>query len=170
MKGPCRPLLSAIVLTVASKAGSVTATTTDARCDDYRIHANVSAGMQVDSPCGGSQEQAQRAVIQSIMRIDPAAEAGAAARRGDFRLAAVVEDLSAIDYPEDAHVSRRVWNVEGVECRAIDNANVIIWLPMSNALVNATQIELHSRMLFMRRAYNIAMVRQSNFPKVLGCK
>ncbi len=138
-----------------------------ADCGDYRLAPGPAERGSIDLQCHGGRASDQRALLEAIDRLDPAAEARIAAQRQDFRLAAIVGDAA---HARGSYISGRFWTVEGVECKSLDNQDVIIWLPTSDAFVDAAQMRLQARMLELRRAYNLALVTEPGFPRARGCK
>ncbi len=138
-----------------------------ANCSDYRLMPSPAERGPIDLQCNAKHASEQQALWEAIDRLDPVAEARIAAQRYDFRLAAIVGEAV---HARGSYISSRFWTVEGVECKSLDNKDVVIWLPISDAFVDEAQIRLQARMLELRRAYNVALVTEAGFPRTRGCK
>lgn len=143
---------------------STTAPAARAGCNDYSILANSADRAKFEQHCGSNDETDRLALLAVLSRLNPVNEASAAARRGDFRLAAVIG--GGLPAPGQ----HRFWTVDGVDCEILNDIDVAIWLGMSDAFYSATHGQLQGSMRRFATAYNVALVVQQGFPTTLGCK
>jgi hypothetical protein len=163
-----RHLLGAMLMSASTAMATLPAAASEtpvrARCDDYSILAHAADQAVFKRHCGFQGEADRQALLKVLDRLNPACEARAAAQRGDFRLAALIG--GGIPAPGQ----RRFWSVEGVNCGNLDDADVAMWLGMSDVFDNATHGQLQGRLRTFAAAYNAALLEQQGFPLPRNCK
>jgi hypothetical protein len=163
-----RLLLSLIVMNSGVEvAAENRATTTMARrlgCHDYSILNNPSDKAKFEKHCGSNSEADRLALLTVLNRLNPVNEASAAAKRGDFRLAALIG--GGVPAPGQ----HRFWSVEGIDCDILEDIDVAMWLGMSDVFENPTHGRLQGSMRRFAASYNAALLAQHGFPIERGCK
>jgi hypothetical protein len=113
-------LLTACRWAVADPGGASVPATRHLNCD-YSPLSQSSDRELFQQRCGTISATDHAALLAVLERIDPAAEARAAAQRGDFRLAAYV-----VGGPPPPGL-QRYWKVGGIDCTSLDDGDVLIW-------------------------------------------
>lgn len=134
-------------------------------CGEYSILSKAEDRALFERKCGTLRADDYQALVDALNRLDPALEA--AASRQDYRLAAYI---GGGPYPPHSHQRRHLWALAGVECRRIVDADVVIWLRMSDAFSSAAQSQLQHKMLAFSAAYNSALISQPGFPRKKKCR
>lgn len=134
-----------------------------ASCGDYSILNSPVDQNEMKKHCASKDEMDYAAWIAIIKRLDPANEARAAARRGDFRLAALIG--GGVPAPGQY----RFWEVEGADCKNIDETGIAFWIHMSDVFYSPIHGRLQSHMRKFAAEYNAALVIQQDFPKKMEC-
>jgi hypothetical protein len=132
-------------------------------CGDYSIIANPNDRAELVKRCGSTEDSDRLALIEVLDRLNPVDEARASAGRGDFRLAAVIGGGP----PPPGQ--RRKWDVEGVDCRNLDETDIAFWFRMTDSFYSPSHGRLQSRMRRFAAAYNAAMAVQQGFPQAAAC-
>lgn len=133
-------------------------------CGDYSILETHPVRALLEKHCGMFDETNQKALLGALARLDPAAEARAAARRGDFRLAAVIWGG-----PPPPGPRRALW-IQGGDCKAVEDHNAVIWLYATDVYRNATDSQVDGQMSSFAERYNAVLMREPGFPAALGCE
>lgn len=157
--------LASMAVGTAAVAAPGTASPTAGRpgCGDYSILANSAVRAVLEERCGTLDEADWKALLAALDRLDPEAQARSAASRRDYRLAAI---MGGGPYPPGM---RRFWSLRGIDCGAIEDADVVIWLRMTDAYRSATESQLASRMKQFAAAYNTALLAEPGFPAERTC-
>lgn len=133
-------------------------------CGDYSILSNDSIRSILEQHCGTNLESDQTALLNAIKRLDPAKEARSAAERGDYRLAALIW---AGPPPPN---KKRLWYILGVECKELEDKDVVIWHFESDVMYSATQAQVDGFMNRFAAAYNAALLKERAFPAARSCE
>jgi hypothetical protein len=133
-------------------------------CGDYSILSQPQERTMFQSHCGTHEETDLGELLKAIKRLNPATEAAEAARRGDYRLAAVI---GGGPHPIG---TRRFWIVEGAKCEHLEDSDVVVWLRMSDAFYSGLHAEFEGRMRKFARAYNMSLRGMQGFPINRRCK
>jgi len=148
----------------AASLSSETLPTSRSSCGDYSILASSSDRAIFERHCGTNEESDYRELLTALDRLDPLGEAHAAAKRGDFRMAGVTSG------GPPRRGKRHQWEILGVECTALDDTNVSIFVRISDSYTNSAHSKFDGRMAAFASAYNSALLRENRFPAKLGCK
>lgn len=133
-------------------------------CGDYSILRASKERSVFERHCGTVDETDHVAMAAALARLDPSAEARAAASRNDFRLAAVIP--GRMQPPG----KKRSWVIGGVECKNLAESDVVIWSRNSDVFYNPTHADMLSGMSRFSTSYNAALLSEPGFPTDRACK
>jgi len=148
----------------AASLSPETLPTNRSSCGDYSILSSSSNRAIFEHYCGTNKESDYRELLTALDRLDPLGEAHAAATRGDFRMAGITSGGP----PRPG--TRHQWEILGVECTALDDTQVSIFVRISDSYASAAHAQFDSRMAAFTSAYNSALIRENRFPAQPGCK
>ena len=99
-------------------------------CADYSILSNMRTADTLDRRCDRARavfNDANRTLIDSL---NPAAEASAAADRGDFRIAGIMVDFP----PPPSDPPGKPWITPGARCASLNEANIAMFAQFTDGL------------------------------------
>lgn len=131
-------------------------------CGDYSILLDSRDRAIFDRHCGTNEDKDFEILRDLVGRLDPKREAHAAASRGDFRLAA----LTGGGPPPPDRI--KLWDLEGIHCKSIDDNDVFIWIRLTDALTGPIS-SFQGHMLMFAAAYNKALISEPSFPSRFAC-
>ena len=162
----CLVMAMAPIVSHATDAAAAETVSPGARrpnCGDFSILGPHPVRPLLEKHCGTIDEADQKAFLSALARLDPVAQARAAAQRADFRLAAVVGGGPLPPGP------RRFWSVYGGQCETIEDRDVAIWFHGTDAFYSATHSQLNHGMVDFAEQYNATLMREPGFPAARGC-
>jgi hypothetical protein len=154
-----------IILTIAGRNALAAANVLSERpnCGDYSILSSSDVRAMLEQHCGTVNPSDHTALIRAIAQLNPSAEAHAAAQRGDFRLAVLVGSIAPTS--DRGHI----WVVRGVDCRSLDDTDVVIWLRMNDVYHSLNQSTFEYQMRKFSIAYNQALLDEPGYPASREC-